>query len=504
MKTLYTFIFTAILMGGMNAQTPNIDWETNLGGSGNDYAYSIRELLGGGYVVAGYTESNDMDVSGNQGGADMWMALLDANGNLLNQFTYGGSNEDVAYDVQQTSEGGFVLAGYTLSNDGDVGGANNGDEDIWVIKTDASGVIEWETTIGGTLTDKAQSIQEIAGGKFVVVGSTISTDIGVSNHGGYDIIFLRLNNAGNPELIKLYGGSGWDYGFKVEQTQDGGYIIGGYTTSNDDDVSGNHGGIDGWALKLDANTNPSIDWQTCTGAGADDKVHDIIQHSNGSYIMAGTSGAPPNVQFFVASLQSNGAIAGQSTYGGSGDDVLYALAETTSGDYIITGNTDSNDGDVSGNHGSDDFWVADIGQWQKCLGGPAQQFANAVIGTSDGGSAVCGFSISSGGDVGGNNGGVDFWVVKLANPLSVNEFGTSSISIYPNPATSHFIINPGQTHEKNIEVSVSNLLGQNVFKSKMSGSQIQITTTDWAGGMYFVNLSDETGRKIATKKILVE
>src|SRR5690606_13047806 len=134
MKTIYHVIGAVLLTLVMNAQAPNIEWEKNLGGSSSDFGLSIRELSGGGYVAVGSTESNDGDVSGNHGDKDIWMVLLDSNGNLVNQFTYGGSGEDRANDVRQTQDGGFVIAGYTDSNDGDVGNSL-GNGDIWIVKT---------------------------------------------------------------------------------------------------------------------------------------------------------------------------------------------------------------------------------------------------------------------------------------------------------------------------------------------------------------------------------
>lgn len=506
MKTIYHFTWAVLLTLGINAQVPNLEWEANLGGSHFDSGFSIRELSGGGYVGVGFTESNDGDVTGNHGDRDVWMVLLDSNGNLVNQFTYGGSGEDKGNDVLQTQDGGFIIAGYTDSNDGDVGNSL-GNGDIWIVKTNASGGIMWEQTFGGSGFEEAQSIQQISSGEYVVVGTSNSTDIGIPNLGAEDIIFLRLNNAGNPELIKLYGGTGQDYGFKVEQTQDGGYIIGGFTSSNDNDVSGNHGDLDAWALKIDGNDNPGIQWQTCVGSSAAERIYDIIQHSNGNYIMVGYQDNSPIIEAYIASLQPDGTFLNSSTYGGSGNEAFYAVDEIANGDYIALGDTSSNDGDVSGNNGSNDIWATGFSPtgtflWQDCLGGSAQQFGQSIIATSDGGAALCGFSIGAGGDVGGNNGSSDFWIVKLENPLSTYEFHEDGIAIYPNPAQAYFHIGTRLLNTNHVQIKVFNLTGKEIFKTQSLSGHFQVSTSSWSPGIYFVHLVDTMGKNRIEKLIV--
>ena len=252
--TFITILLALILFNGVNnkslAQAPTIEWQKCLGGSNDDWAYSIQQTSDSGFIVAGYTESSNGDVSGNHGAYDYWVVKLNSSGDILWQICLGGTNVDVAYSIQQTSDEGFIVAGYTCSNEGDVSG-NHGNSDYWVVKLNSSGTIEWQKCLGGTDGDYANSIQQTSDGGFIVAGQTYSNDGDVSgNHGGSDAWVVKLNSSGNIEWQKCLGGTGWDWENSIQQTSDGGFIVAGYTNSNDGDVSGNHGSKDYWVVKL--------------------------------------------------------------------------------------------------------------------------------------------------------------------------------------------------------------------------------------------------------------
>jgi len=180
------------LPGSCGEATSYLDWQKCLGGSRSDYAQSIQQTADGGCVVAGYAYSNDGNVSGNQGGYDLWVVKLDASGNFVWQKCLGGTNWEYAQSLQQTADGGYVVAGWTYSNNGNVSD-NHGESDYWIVKLDASGNLVWQ---------------------------------------------------------KCLGGSSWDEAWSVQQTADGGYAVAGFTNSNDGDVRGNHGYYDYWVVKL--------------------------------------------------------------------------------------------------------------------------------------------------------------------------------------------------------------------------------------------------------------
>ena len=253
--TFITIFFALILFNGLNnkshAQAPAIEWQKCLGGTSWDYAKSIQQTSGGGFIVAGETWSNDGDVSGNHGIVDSWIVKLNSSGDIIWQKCFGGTDDDVAFSIQQTSDGGFIVAGYTSSNDGDVSG-NHGGGDYWVVKLDSSGTIQWQKCLGGTDNDEAKSIQQTSDGGYIVAGETWSNDGDVSgNHGNSDYWVVKLNSSGDIEWQKCLGGTVKDIAKTIQQTSDGGFIVAGYTNSNDGDVSGIHGDYyDFWVVKL--------------------------------------------------------------------------------------------------------------------------------------------------------------------------------------------------------------------------------------------------------------
>jgi hypothetical protein len=225
-------------------------WRNTFGGSGDDIANSIQQTKDGGYIVAGSTSSNDGDVKGNHGGTDYWIVKLDENGNMTWQKTYGGSSEEVAKSIQKTKDGNFIVAGYTYSNDGDVN-SNHGGADYWVVKLDTSGNIIWQKTFGGTGDDIANNIQLTNDGKYIVAGSTSSNDGDVTNnHGDSDYWVVKLGPKGNMAWQKTLGGSSEDVAGSIQQAGDSSYVIAGHTYSNDGDTKSNNSGQGYWIAKL--------------------------------------------------------------------------------------------------------------------------------------------------------------------------------------------------------------------------------------------------------------
>ncbi|MFP5042028.1 hypothetical protein [Parasediminibacterium sp. JCM 36343] len=348
-----------------NAQTaPSIQWQKAIGGTGNDVAQSIQHTADGGYIVAGYTSSNNGEVSGNNGGTDCWVIKLDGAGNLQWQKTFGGSGLDYARSIQPTADGGYIIAGFTGSNDGDVSG-NHRDGDCWVVKLDSSGNLQWQKAIGGAGLDEAYSIQTTADNGYIIAGKTTSNDSDGTH--GVDCWVVKLGSTGGLQWQKTFGGTGEDVAKIIKPTADGGYIMAGYTESNNGDISSNHGEGDAWVVKLD----------------------------------------------------SMGILQWQKTFGGTSDDGATSIFPTADGSYVMAGYTGSKDGDVSGNHGGYDYWVIKLSskgilQWQNTFGGTGDDKANTLQPTDDGGYIVAGYSLTTSinGNVSGN-GGADYRVAKL-------------------------------------------------------------------------------------------
>lgn len=286
-------------------------WIKCLGGTGNEEAKSIEPTSDGGYIVAGYTGSNDGDVTGWHGNSDYWVVKLDASGNITWQKTMGGVLYDYATSVVPTSDGGYIVAGYAGSKDGDVTGTHWGgsDDDVWVVKLDASGTVSWQKSYGGSKEDHAYSIRQTTDGGYIVAGSTTSGDGNVSGKHGtssnQDYWVIKLDATGNLIWQKCLGGSGSgtgagsgnDVAYAVRQTSDGGYVVAGTVSSGsstNDDITGYHGatGSDYWVVKLD--TAGNIVWQKCLGGSGTEDAQSIAETTDGGYIIAGTTVYSPD------------------------------------------------------------------------------------------------------------------------------------------------------------------------------------------------------------------
>ena len=405
---------------------PPIEWQKTLGGSGEDYASSIQPTPDGGYVVAGNTGSNNGDVTGSHGDMDFWVVKLDRGGNRVWQKTLGGNWGDKANSIQPTLDGGYVVAGYAHSNGGDIT-ESHGIDDFWVVKLDAGGNIVWQKTLGGTSDEKAYSIELTSDGGYVVAGYTNSHDGDVTgNHGDDDFWVVKLDVDGNIVWQKTLGGSGQDEAYSIQPTPDGGYVVAGYAMSNDGDVTGNHGEIDLWVVKLDAGGN--MVWQKTLGGSSQDNAYSIQATLDGGYVTAGwtasndgdVTGNHGDMDLWVVKLDAGGNMVWQKTLGGGNWDEAHSIKQTLDGGYAVAGFATSSDGDVIGSNGiSGDFWVVKLDAggnivWQKTLGGIQFDGAYSMQATLDGGYVAAGGTRSNNGDVIGNQGLGDFWVVKLA------------------------------------------------------------------------------------------
>jgi len=261
------------------------EWSDSLGGSKYDWGWSGIQTDDNGYLIAGGAGSEDGNVSENHGYYDAWIQKLNNNGTLQWEKCLGGTKFDEANSVLQTPDGGYIVAGQTSSTDGDVSG-NQGYYDAWIVGLDATGGIEWQKCFGGTGDDQANSMIRTEDGGYLIGGYTNSTDGNVSgNHGDYDAWILKLDADGNLIWQQCLGGTGDDGAQFVTLDSDGGYLVAGYTDSDDGDVSGNHGDYDAWILKLD--TDGNLIWQQCLGGTGDDDAASLVQIADERYMVAG-------------------------------------------------------------------------------------------------------------------------------------------------------------------------------------------------------------------------
>lgn len=365
--TLFAFIF-CIASVRLQAQTPVLEWATRLGGgqdttgetsSPEENLLSIYPHPQGGYIAAGSAAAGSDIITGFHYGNypyDFWLTRTDDTGAVIWGKAYGGSRYDVLTAMTPTGDGGYILVGNTLSSDGDI--SSNSDtlnQTVWVVKVNDTGALEWE---------------------------------------------------------KTYGGSGYDYAYSVIQTQDGGYAFAGYTTSNDGDVTVNHGEGDFWVVKL--NDTGAISWEHSYGGSADDGACSIVQTPDGDYAVGGYSLSSDgdllatltkgNMDYWLIKIDGLGNLLWNKCYGGSAMDQCKSMTLTADGGYILTGLSRSSDLDVNNPvAGVSRIWwtvkTDSLGsyEWDRGHGGSGYNQAEAVMQAKDGGYLVSGYIGGAGG-----------------------------------------------------------------------------------------------------------
>ena len=259
---LFTFSFLLLSFSSL-AQIPAIDWKKCYGGTKNDALESIKQTPDGGFIMLSTTYSSDGDVTSIHGGAndtDIWVAKLDGLGNIEWQKSIGGTQQDFGADIELTNDGGYIIAGRTYSSNGD-STFTYGGQDAWIIKITSTGEITWQKTFGGNGADAAYDIIQTTDGGYIFAGFAGGSGGIVTNFMGFrDGWIVKITNSGTLVWQKTLGGTQEDYAFKIIETN-GGYIVGCQAYSSNLQVVGNHGADDFWLVRL--NTTGAITWSRC-------------------------------------------------------------------------------------------------------------------------------------------------------------------------------------------------------------------------------------------------
>ncbi len=273
----------------------NISWQKSYGFSGADDGISIIQTNDNGYLLTGVI---DVSASGGQGnskttlakrhaGGDYWVIKLNAAGNKQWSRYFGGTFTDTPYDAIQTEDNGYIIVGSSDSNDVDIKN-NKGSYDFWIIKISETGTLIWEKSFGGSEVDEAQAITKSSDGNYVIIGDTRSSDLDVSkNKGAADLWMIKISPSGTLIWEKTFGGSSFDSGCSISNTQDDGFIISGSSRSSDGDLTNNQGQNDVWVLKT--NNQGDLQWQKTIGGSNIDFAFDSIELDNGTVITVGES-----------------------------------------------------------------------------------------------------------------------------------------------------------------------------------------------------------------------
>lgn len=519
LKFIFTFLgfHSVFLITNSFSQAPAIQWQKCFGGSDNDEAHSVIQTADGGYITAGSTASNNGDVTGFHGYFDYWVVKLDSSGAIQWQKSLGGTGDDEAASIIQCMDGGYVVAGFTYSNDGDVMG-NHGASDYWIVKLDSYGNIQWQKSLGGSTYDMANSIMQTADGYYTIAGSSLSKDGDVtSNHTGFDYWIVRLDTSGNIQWQKSFGGSSDEEAHSIISTHDGGYIVSGYSFSNDGDVSGNHGFLDYWIIKLDSAAN--IEWQKTLGGTHLDQAYSIIQANDYGYIVAGFSysddgditshlGTTTFNDYWIVKIDSSGILQWEKSYGGTRWDYGAAICKTLNNRFAVAGWSNSADINVSGNIGNSyDYWIVEFDStgnliWEKSLGGYDIEDALSINITNDNGFVIGGFTLSDSVNVSGNHGLRDYWIVKLgpdtSTGISNSEVTNYTLNISPNPFTNEFTVSYCHRNLFPEELKMFDIFGKEILSQQIKSETLTVQTKYLSPGIYFIKIGSVTKKIIKT------
>ncbi|RZN83794.1 MAG: hypothetical protein EVB11_03480 [Winogradskyella sp.] len=248
----------------------------------SDFGYLLTGVLD---VTSSNGQGNTNRNTARHAGGDYWAIKLDASGNLQWSRYFGGNFTDTPVGAVEMNDGGFIIAGGSDSEDTDIS-ANKGTYDFWVVRVNADGDLVWEKSFGGTETDEARAMVKANDGNIVIVGETRSNDLDVSsNNGAADFWLIKISTDGNLIWQKTIGGSGFDVARDINTTQDNGFIISGSSRSSDGDVSENKGQNDAWAVKVDNNGN--LIWEASSGGTNIDFAYGIAELNDQSVVVVG-------------------------------------------------------------------------------------------------------------------------------------------------------------------------------------------------------------------------
>ncbi|MFH1009998.1 MAG: T9SS type A sorting domain-containing protein [bacterium] len=476
-KGLWRVVLLMLPMAAF-AQPPDSLWSRTFGGSNGEACESVWQTSDGGYIMAGLTYSFGA------GNSDFWLVKTNADGHGLWSRTFGGASYDYCFSVQQTPDGGYILAGYTES-------FGAGGTDFWLVKTNANGDSLWSRTFGGASNEQCRSFQQTSEGGYILAGYTYSFGSGLT-----DFYLVCTDANGNQLWSRTFGTGGYEECESVQQTSDGGYILGGLT------------GVSSWDFWLvKTNANGDSVWSRTFGGSGGDQCESVQQTSDGGYILGGmtTSFGAGVGDVWLVKTDANGNQLWSRTFGGSYWDGCESILETPDGGYILGG---FNDSFGSGNR---DAWLIKVSAygdslWSRTFGGYNVDACRSVQRTADGGYILGGSTSSYG------SGADDFWLVKTgaespAEPVSISlpvEF--SLYQNYPNPFNASTQIAYDLPKAGIVSLRVFDLLGREVGTlaggMQPAGSHfVPFDGSGFASGVYLCRL--QAGDFSATRKMVL-
>ncbi len=583
-------------------KAPSIEWQNSFGGSKEDFLISLQQTDDGGYMIFGETSSIDGDVIGNTGTGKLWIVKINSNGviewqepqnkdidldytnvqkTLDNCYIIGGHQYNRSYKnenfISKYSDTGYLLWEIVYGENGNLGlqiiptsdaGAivagsspknpapGNHPDDIWIIKLNKNGGIEWQRSYGGSYSEYLTSFISTSDKGYILLGVTCSTDgdlKGIKKNGTWDFWVVKLDSVCNIVWQKALGGSDEDKPTSIRETEDHGFIVVGNSLSDNGDVIKSHGNNDIWVVKLDS--IGKIVWTNSLGGSGNDYALGVEITKDKGCIIVGNSnsidgdliGSIGMNSYWIVKLDSSGLMLWQKPIIGFGEDDNFCQLLVVQDGYVILGSTQSNGGDMTGhinNTVSNDYWIAKLSLngeiiWQKSYGGSKSDYANGIVQTQDGGFVLSGRSGSNDGAVLNNHGLRDIWILKLnaqtepaetdslliemknddisyfsitqiekidiQNITNTDEVINSNdiFSISPNPTSDFIEISVGANGRSPLQsdVRIFDVLGEIQTTPSLrdtppwkGGEKVRIDVSGLPPGMYFVRIGDRVGK----------
>ncbi|QRR01440.1 CBM96 family carbohydrate-binding protein [Dyadobacter sandarakinus] len=433
---LMIFLFIA---ANLSAQ-PALMWNKTFGGNNRDVLRQMEQTTDGGYILGGTTES---DISGDKtqaskGSADFWVVKVSANGTKEWDKTFGGSGFDELIAVHQTRDGGYILGGRSDSNAGGDKSSNDrrltagGRGDYWIVKISATGIKQWDKTIGGTGSDYLTSVRQTPDNGYLLAGFSESGVGGEKSQPALETTFprdnwlVKISETGNKVWDRTFGTTYQDAMLSMDVTEDGGCLVSGNVIGQETNLQ--------WYLAKFSPTGTRL-WEKLISTNGNDLLQEAHMTSDGGYIL-GASAQRPHNDYIVAKLNTNAEVVWNKAFSGlatdfsTSIDILASVIQTKDGGYLVGGYSSGDAGSAKSedSKGLDDYWVIKLypdgtKQWDKSVGGTSYDYLASVIQTKDDGYALGGYSTSPAGKdkTEGSRGGFDMWITKLA-PESNNKY----------------------------------------------------------------------------------
>jgi len=451
---------------------------------------------------------------------DFWIIRTDSNGTKIWDKRFGGTSSDLILEINPTSDGNIIAGGQSYSAaTGDKSqpnwDPNLGSQDYWIIKIDQMGNKLWDKRFGGTLFELFESVEETSDGGFLVAGSSfspISGDKTVDNWGGWDYWVVKTDSLGSKLWDKRYGGTGDDLLTDAVATPDGGGLLGGYTKSkfSGDHTAGNQGAFDYWVVRIDGNGD--LLWEKNFGGNYNDWLFALSPVSGGGFLLGGQSFSeqsgdksepnhdpnPTGSDYWVVKIDDNGNKIWDRTIGADEVESLSYIYETSDNDFLLSGESysDFNGDKTEDNLGIEQTWVVKIDSsgnilWDKTIFTNGHDEKGSAIPLNDLCFTVVNYTAA---DTGGyksefTRGDGDYWMVKLCDiTVGIDELNSATLNIFPNPTKNNIQIS-GLLTLSDYSFVIRSVRGEIVKNGKLTTNTINLT--DISKGVYILQLKSK-------------